>query len=178
MAIPEKLKPDLADKEFAHGYVDEFLNVSIATQLKVLREQRELTQEQLANLAGMKQERISVLENVNYSSWSINPLRKLAKALDVTLKVSFETFGSRLIDMGNINRRSLERMSREDELALKTPTPLISNVRSSFVVNYIPSIPPKIPRCGNRYGGLQGAAQAPQITRQPQITYSTNNNLE
>src|SRR5450755_1572386 len=116
MAIPKDLRNDLADKEYAHAYVDEFLNVSIATQLKVLREQQTLTQEELANLAGMKQERISVLENVNYSSWSINTLRKLAKALDVTLKVSFETFGSRLSDMGNVNTRSLQRMSREEEI--------------------------------------------------------------
>jgi transcriptional regulator with XRE-family HTH domain len=120
MPIPKHLQIDLADKEYAHAYVDEFLNVSIATQLKVLREQQDLTQEKLANLAGMKQERISVLENVNYSSWSINTLRKLAHALDVTLKVSFESFGSRLADMRNVTRQSLERLSREQELASDT----------------------------------------------------------
>jgi transcriptional regulator with XRE-family HTH domain len=117
MSIPDDLKDDLADKEFAHAYVDEFLNMSIATQLKVLREQRKLTQQELAELAGMKQERISVLENVDYSSWSINTLKKIAKALDVTLKVTFETFGSRLVDISGFTRKSMEKMSREVELA-------------------------------------------------------------
>lgn len=118
MPIPKSLRKEISDKEFADGYVDEFLNMSIATQLKVLREQRGYTQQQLADLAGMKQERISVLENVNYSSWSINTLRKLAVAFDVTLRVSFETFGSRLAEMENFTRKSLQRMSRAEELAL------------------------------------------------------------
>ncbi|MGO9991330.1 MAG: helix-turn-helix domain-containing protein [Steroidobacteraceae bacterium] len=118
MWFTPKFRKELADEEFAHAYVDELLNTHIATQLKVLREQRKLTQEELANLAGMKQERISVLENVNYSSWSINTLRKLAKALDVRLRVSFETFGSLVADMTDVSRQSLERISRKDELDL------------------------------------------------------------
>lgn len=119
MTTPKKLRKKFSDREIAHAYVDEFLNMSIATQLKVLREQRRLTQKSLAELAGMKQERISVLENVNYSSWSINTLRKLAAAFDVRLRVSFETFGSCLAEMENFTRESLERMSREEELALE-----------------------------------------------------------
>lgn len=106
----------MADEEFANAYADEFLNMRIATQLKTLREQRHYTQKYLAELAGMKQERISVLENVNYSSWSINTLRKLAAALGVTLRVSFETFGSCLADMKTFSRESLERQSRAEEL--------------------------------------------------------------
>jgi transcriptional regulator with XRE-family HTH domain len=117
MPIPKYLRTKLTDSEFAHAYVDEFLSLSIATQLKVLREQRTLTQEELAHLAGMKQERISVLENVNYASWSISTLRKLAKALDVVLKVSFETFGSRALEMKNVSREFMERDSRTEEIA-------------------------------------------------------------
>jgi transcriptional regulator with XRE-family HTH domain len=118
MTIPKRLREEFSDKEFAEGYVDEFLNMRIATQLKVLREQRQLTQQRLAELADMKQERISVLENVNYSSWSINTLRKLAAALDVTLKVSFETYGSCVSEMDNFTREALERISREVEIKL------------------------------------------------------------
>ena len=64
----------------------------------------------------MKQERISLLENVNYSSWSIKTLSKLAKALDVAITVSFESFGTRIRDMDSFSRKSLERVSREDEI--------------------------------------------------------------
>lgn len=117
MSIPKKLRIELSNKEFAHAYVDEFLNVSIATQIKVLREQLRLSQSDLAELAGMKQERICVLENVNYSSWSINTLRRIAKAFDVTLRVSFETFGTTLQAMDKLNRPCLQREPREEELS-------------------------------------------------------------
>jgi transcriptional regulator with XRE-family HTH domain len=118
MPIPNGLRKRISDKAYAHAYVDEYLNVSIASQIKALRDQRGLTQEQLAELAGMKQARICVVENVNYSSWTINTLRKLAEAFDVTLRVSFETFGSTLNGMRDFSRESLERISRADEIEL------------------------------------------------------------
>jgi len=105
---------DLKDKDFAHAYADEFLNILIATQLKVLRGKRR--QEDIAQLAGMAQERISVLENVNYSSWSVNTLRKLAKAHDLRLRISFESFSTLVEDIRRLNEEGLKRKSREDEL--------------------------------------------------------------
>jgi len=51
----EQLKKLFKDKEYRHGYVDDFLNTSIATQIKVLRERRDWSQEELADKAGMKQ---------------------------------------------------------------------------------------------------------------------------
>jgi len=113
-----KLKNDFQDKEYAHAYVNEFLNTSIATQIKVLREQRDLTQKQLALKADMKQSRISLLENVFYDKWSILILKKLAEAFDVTLKVSFEEFSDRITDMQNLDRKSFERLSRIDDFSL------------------------------------------------------------
>jgi len=115
--IRDELWQDFQDEEYAHTYVDDFLNAEIATQIKVLREQRELTQQQLAELAGMSQPRLSLLEDVNYGSWSIKTLKKLARAFDVTLKVSFEGFGSRIGDIVNFNRRALQRPKRREELA-------------------------------------------------------------
>jgi Predicted transcriptional regulators len=112
-----KLKKEFKDKEYAHVYVDEFLNASIATQIKVLREQRGWTQKHLASLTGMKQSRISLLENINYSQWSISTLKKIAEAFDLTLNVSFESFSMRIRDIENFNRKSLERLSRMDDLS-------------------------------------------------------------
>lgn len=108
---------EFKDKETAHIYVNEFLNEYIATQIKVLREQRELTQKELADLCDMKQSRISVLENVNYDKWSIATLKRLAEAFDVTLNVSFEPFSLRIQDVLNFNRAALERLPREIDLA-------------------------------------------------------------
>ena len=113
--LVNKIKNSFKSEDYRHGYVDEFLNVSIATQIKVLREQRKWGQKELADKVGMKQPRISVMENVNYSSWSINTLRKLAEAFDLTLRVSFESFGNRIKEIEQINRKALERFSFKDD---------------------------------------------------------------
>lgn len=80
-----------------------FSEVFISKQLKALREREEeaLTQTQLADKAGMKQSRISELEGMNYSSWSISTLERLAKALGVAFTYQFEAwreFVSRILE--------------------------------------------------------------------------------
>ncbi len=111
------LYSEFLDEEYAHSYMEETLNAYIATQIKVLREQRGWTQADLAERAEMKQARISVLENVDYSSWSINTLRRLARAFDLRLKVSFETFSSGVTEIGLFGRRALERVGRVADLS-------------------------------------------------------------
>ena len=101
----EKLK----DKEYRAGFAESFLDTSIATQIRVLREQRDWTQAQLAHEAGMKQSRISALENADYSKWSIGTLKRLARAFDVPLNVAFGTFGKLLVEVDQFGRASLER---------------------------------------------------------------------
>lgn len=111
------LLDEFEDAEYAHAYCDEFLNTYIATQLKVLREQRGWTQGQVAELADMKQTRISVLEDINYSSWSVKTLRRLARAFDLRLKVSFEDFSTIIDDICLFSRLNLQRSSRAFDIA-------------------------------------------------------------
>lgn len=138
--LHNRLKKEFKDKEYAHAYVDEFLNASIATQIKVLREQRKWDQKELATKSGMKQPRISLLENINYYRWSISTLKKLAEAFDVTLKVSFESFSTRINDIDNFNRESLEKLSRMDDLSFSEqvePKVLAAANKSILIVNQI-----------------------------------------
>jgi transcriptional regulator with XRE-family HTH domain len=114
-SLVNKLREAFKNEEYRHAYLDEYLNLSIATQIKVLREQRNWGQKELADKVGMKQPRISVMENVNYSSWSINTLRKLARAFNLTLRVSFESFGSRIKEIEQFNRKALERPSFDED---------------------------------------------------------------
>lgn len=113
----QKLKNEFKEKEYAHAYAEGFLNSYIATQIKVLREQRGWSQERLAQEAQMKQERISVLEDVDYGSWSLNTLRRLAAAFDVALTVSFETFGKKIQEIEAFSRPNLERIARAEEFS-------------------------------------------------------------
>jgi transcriptional regulator with XRE-family HTH domain len=111
----EKLRPEFQDEEYRHSYVEECLNTMIATQIKVLREQREMTQETLADKTGMKQPRIPLLEDANYSNWTINTLKRFAKAFDVALSVKFDSFSNVIFDFECMSRESLQRPSFADD---------------------------------------------------------------
>lgn len=116
--LGEKLRDELLDdKEYAHAYVEEFMNAYIATQIKVLREKSGWTQRELADESGMKQARISLLENVDYDAWSVSTLRKLARAFDLVLKVSFEEFSEAIRSVEGFGREALDRKSRTDDLS-------------------------------------------------------------
>jgi predicted XRE-type DNA-binding protein len=88
----EQLWVEFEDQEYRHAYVDSLVDSTIAIQLKLLREQNNLTQAQLAALASMRQSRISAMEDVNYSSWSVTTLKRLASAFDCGLEVRFVPF--------------------------------------------------------------------------------------
>lgn len=107
---------EFMDKDYAHAYMDSHQSTRIATQIKVLREQRELTQKQLAELCKMKQERISALEDVHYDAWTISTLRKLAYAFDTTLQISFIPFSQGIQDIADFGREYLQVESRETDL--------------------------------------------------------------
>lgn len=115
MTLLTKLIERFRDFGYRHAYVDSFMDSYIATQIKVLREQQQLTQTQLADQAGMRQSQISAMEDVNHSSWKVSTLKKIAKALDLVLVVRFESFGSILPEIDKFGRASLERISFTDD---------------------------------------------------------------
>jgi transcriptional regulator with XRE-family HTH domain len=122
--IANPLRRELrGDKEYAEGYAESYLNSYIATQIKVLREQRGLSQPRLANLIGTTQSGISRIENVNYSSWNIGTLKKLARAFDVRLKVSFEPYGTLPDEVDRFSRESLQRPDRRSDPGLADVVP-------------------------------------------------------
>ncbi len=109
------LKKDFQDEDYRCAYDEEFSNERIATQIKVIREQRKMTQAQLAEKAAMKQSRISALENVHYSAWSISTLRRLARALGVRLSFRFESWGQLLTEIENFGRENLEEPAFDED---------------------------------------------------------------
>jgi transcriptional regulator with XRE-family HTH domain len=118
--IAEHLRDELKDAEYSEGYAESFLDSYIATQIKVLREQRGLSQQGLADLIGTKQGAVSRIEDVNYSKWNVSTLKKLARAFRVRLKVSFETYGSLLVEVTTFSRESLQREPRESDNILNS----------------------------------------------------------
>jgi transcriptional regulator with XRE-family HTH domain len=98
MKISKRLIADMKNKEYRDAFVSEHIDTGIPFQIRALREQRGLTQKELAERAGMKQERISAIENPNYkNAFTLSTLKRLASAFDIALIVRFAPI-SQLVD--------------------------------------------------------------------------------
>ena len=63
----------------------ENINIRFGNHLKALRRKNKLTQEKLADLAGLEYKYIQRLEGKKPSSPTLNSLEKLAKAFDISI---------------------------------------------------------------------------------------------
>lgn len=105
--LVEQLREDLKNEEARYACADTVTNAFVSTQIKGLREERGLSQEELANLIGTTQSGISRLEKAYYSAWKVETLRKLARAFGVRLRVRFEGFGTLVDEITGFDDRNL-----------------------------------------------------------------------
>jgi transcriptional regulator with XRE-family HTH domain len=84
-----KIWKKMARKGYRDGYVDAHISNTVSSQITKLRTEHNWTQTQLADHAGMKQSRISVLEDPNWENVEIATLKRIASAFDVGLTVRF-----------------------------------------------------------------------------------------
>ena len=80
------------NREARESYIRSKLNVLLPSQIRGLRLQRDLKQEELGQEADMKQSRISAMERPGEVGFNIDTLIRLAAALRVGLKVEFVPF--------------------------------------------------------------------------------------
>jgi transcriptional regulator with XRE-family HTH domain len=116
MKISQKLLTELKNKEYRDAFVSAHIDTGIPFQLRALREQRGLTQKELAERSGMKQERISAIENPNYkNAFTLSTLKRLASAFDIALIVRFAPI-SQLVDWElKISPESLQAVSFNED---------------------------------------------------------------
>jgi transcriptional regulator with XRE-family HTH domain len=113
-ALVKDLREVFQDEDARYAYAEAALNTTVAAQIKALREAREMNQQKLAEAIGTKQSGISRLENANYSAWNVETLRKVAKAFDVRLRISFEEFGTLPEEVTNFRSKLTPRRFTED----------------------------------------------------------------
>lgn len=92
MSKRTSLLGQLKDKVFRSHFVSAQVRRLVTTQIRKLRESRNLTQGELGKLAGMKPNAISRLENPDYGDFTVNTLLRIAAAFDVGLIVRFAPF--------------------------------------------------------------------------------------
>lgn len=86
------------NKVFRDAFSNTQLATGIAAQIQTMREDRNLTQTELAEASGMAQSRVSLLEDPSYDRMSIGTLKRVASALDVALLVKFVPYSEILRD--------------------------------------------------------------------------------
>jgi transcriptional regulator with XRE-family HTH domain len=86
----------ISERDFRADYIRAKLDVLIPSQLRGLRRRNDLTQPQLAEMAGMKQARISAMETQGRVNFNRETLVRMAATYGVGLIVKFVPFSEML----------------------------------------------------------------------------------
>ena len=85
----ERLSEDLKDPEFRRHFEEERRALALAIKIAKLREQKGLSQQELAKLMGTSQQAISRIESGEYEGFTLKTLEKIADATGTKLKIEF-----------------------------------------------------------------------------------------
>ncbi len=92
----------MKSKEYRDSFVASHVSNTVAAQIFTMREDRKWTQTALAQKAGMRQSRISALEDPDFENVELATLRRVASAFDVGLSVRFVPFSDIAVQAGNM----------------------------------------------------------------------------
>lgn len=95
-----------------------------AAQITAMRHSRGWSQAELAEISGMKQSRISLLEDPSYEAVNIETLHRLADAFDVAVLSEFASFGKLLEAASDSTAASMNPESFAHDPAFSSSTPL------------------------------------------------------
>ncbi|MCL5055058.1 MAG: helix-turn-helix domain-containing protein [Firmicutes bacterium] len=86
----DRLKEELKDNEFRQAFEEADFPVRLAIVISKLREKKGLSQEELAQKVGTKQQVISRIEQLQQTNLTLAMLQKLAAAFQMRLIVDFQ----------------------------------------------------------------------------------------
>ena len=84
-----RLREDLKDPEFKRHYGEERQALQLAVKIAALREQKGLSQQELAARMGTSQQAISRIESGQYEGFTLKTLEKIAEATGMKVKIDF-----------------------------------------------------------------------------------------
>jgi transcriptional regulator with XRE-family HTH domain len=102
-------------REYRHAYMDAAVEQGVAWQIKINREQRNLTQTELAKIIGSKQSSISRAEDPSYGRHNLETLMKIAHVFDCALQVKFIPYSQLAKDSDDLSPAALYAKSYEEE---------------------------------------------------------------
>lgn len=122
----------MARKAWRDGYVNAHVSNTIASQITKLRTAASWTQQQLAERAGMKQSRISALEDPNLENVEVATLERLASAFDVALTVRFIPFSELAQWAATLSEDKLLVPTYDEEAVERVPIPAEPTVATAI----------------------------------------------
>ena len=84
-----RLREDIKDPEFKKHYQEERQALKLAIKIAELRNQKGLSQQELAKLMGTSQQAISRIESGEYEGFTLKTLEKIAEATGMRVKIEF-----------------------------------------------------------------------------------------
>lgn len=100
LGLREMLRDPKRRQEFFNAITED----EIASQIRALRKERDLSQSELAKLAEMKQSAVSRIEQADYSSWSWQTLKRAAAALDARWRIILEPCENAIQELENMEK--------------------------------------------------------------------------
>jgi transcriptional regulator with XRE-family HTH domain len=97
----------MAKKAYRDSFVVAHASNTVASQIAALRQERGWTQTELAERAGMRQSRISALEDPNNENFEAKTLFRLASAFDVGVIIRFAPYSDIARWASNISATTL-----------------------------------------------------------------------
>jgi transcriptional regulator with XRE-family HTH domain len=129
-----KIWKRMGRKAYRDAFVSAHISNTVASQIAALRAAKGWTQTELAKHAGMKQSRISALEDPNYENIEVGTLRRLASAFDVAVTVRFIPFSELAYWAATLSEDKLiVPKFDEDELGGEVPLPQPSAAASAMI---------------------------------------------
>ncbi|MDD4997609.1 MAG: helix-turn-helix transcriptional regulator [Syntrophales bacterium] len=84
-----RLREEMKNPDFKKHYQEERQALKLAMKIVELRDQKGLSQQELAKLMGTSQQAISRIESGKYEGFTLKTLEKIAEATGMRVKIEF-----------------------------------------------------------------------------------------
>jgi len=114
--LSDWLLGELVDRQSAHAFLEERARDFFAAQVRTLRQSRGFSIGELSRNCGIDEGLIAGLEAGAISAMEVATLQKLARVLDVHLRIEFESAVAAADRVSHFTDEQLQVPSRADEL--------------------------------------------------------------
>jgi transcriptional regulator with XRE-family HTH domain len=170
MTEKSELVQELQDKATRDAFVSSQMSIPLSFQILVLREQRGMTQKQLAEKAGMLQPRIAAMERPSGHEPNLRTLKRLASAFDVALVVRFVPFSELVKWAETFSPDTFVVPSFDDDLGFQERVAASAGVQTPTTLENNPILPSSLER-----GTNTDANQPIIISNSTTVVLSRNN---